>query len=210
MGSLIARKKAIMMIGRKSILPSEYQQVEYIEGTGTQYIQLPYGFDNTDTIIIDASINEINTDRFLVAPTTWNDNNNRFAIVGIYGSVYCIGYGNTSTGNTRLLPYTTNDYDVHRWTYNNYMFDMPELNLTKDARSYTFGGTTQNLKLFYGYARISAGKVAYYKHSKLNGNVYEFIPCYRKADGVVGLYDRINNVFYTNDGTGTFGKGSDV
>ena len=39
---------------------------------------------------------------------------------------------------------------------------------------------------------------------------YEFIPCYRKADNVAGLYDLVNGVFYTNAGSGTFAVGSDV
>ena len=38
----------------------------------------------------------------------------------------------------------------------------------------------------------------------------EFIPCYRKQDGEIGLYDLINNQFYSNDGTGQFSKGADV
>ena len=34
--------------------------------------------------------------------------------------------------------------------------------------------------------------------------VRNLIPCYRNSDNVVGLYDIVNNVFYTNDGTGDF------
>ena len=37
-----------------------------------------------------------------------------------------------------------------------------------------------------------------------------FIPCYRKSDNVIGLYDLVEGTFYTNSGTGTFTKGSDV
>ena len=40
--------------------------------------------------------------------------------------------------------------------------------------------------------------------------VRDFIPCYRKSDGEIGLYDLVNNVFYTNKGTGTFLKGENV
>ena len=36
------------------------------------------------------------------------------------------------------------------------------------------------------------------------------IPCYRKADSVVGMYDTVAKVFRTNVGTGTFTKGADV
>ena len=34
--------------------------------------------------------------------------------------------------------------------------------------------------------------------------VKHFIPCYRNSDNKVGLYDIVNNVFYTNQGTGEF------
>ena len=40
--------------------------------------------------------------------------------------------------------------------------------------------------------------------------VREFIPCYRKADSVAGLYDLANNTFYTNAGSGVFVVGPDV
>jgi hypothetical protein len=45
-----------------------------------------------------------------------------------------------------------------------------------------------------------------------NGDVpvAELIPCYRKSDLVAGLYDRVNDVFYTNAGTGAFIVGPDV
>ena len=38
----------------------------------------------------------------------------------------------------------------------------------------------------------------------------KFIPCYRKSDDVIGMYDVVNGVFYTNAGTGTFTKGNDI
>ena len=34
--------------------------------------------------------------------------------------------------------------------------------------------------------------------------VRDFIPCIRKQDNKPGLYDIVNNVFYTNQGTGEF------
>lgn len=43
-----------------------------------------------------------------------------------------------------------------------------------------------------------------------NGSkVRDMIPCYRKLDNVIGMYDLVNNVFYTNQGTGSFAKGND-
>lgn len=40
--------------------------------------------------------------------------------------------------------------------------------------------------------------------------VRDFVPCYRKSDNVIGLYDKVNRQFYTNAGTGIFSKGDDV
>ena len=44
-----------------------------------------------------------------------------------------------------------------------------------------------------------------------NGNlIRDFVPCVRKSDNEPGLYDRVNNVFYTNAGSGTFLKGNNA
>ena len=40
--------------------------------------------------------------------------------------------------------------------------------------------------------------------------VREYVPCYRESDNEIGLYELVNNVFYTNNGTGTFNKGNDI
>ena len=37
-----------------------------------------------------------------------------------------------------------------------------------------------------------------------------FVPCYRKNDDVIGLYDTVTSQFFTNEGTGSFEKGSDI
>ena len=40
--------------------------------------------------------------------------------------------------------------------------------------------------------------------------VRDFIPSYRVSDGEIGLYDLVNDEFYSNKGTGTFIKGNDI
>ena len=41
-------------------------------------------------------------------------------------------------------------------------------------------------------------------------DVFNPVPCYRKSDGVIGMYDTVKGKFYTNQGTGAFTKGADV
>lgn len=45
--------------------------------------------------------------------------------------------------------------------------------------------------------------------SRKNEVVREYIPCYRKSDGVVGLYEKFTGTFLTTE-TGAFTKGADV
>lgn len=208
---MMAIRRRVLMASKKR-LPSEYQEVEWIQSTEEkQFILLPYGFEKTDAVTITASIGtEYQTDRFIIAPTTWNNNSNRFAMVGVYTFRYCVGYGNRATGASCLAPVTPNDGNMHTWTFANKIFEITDLGLSINVSDVLFGRVTYNLKLFYGYNKNTNGKLSYYKHVKLNGEVYEFIPCYRKADAEIGLYDIANNVFYTNDGTGTFLKGADV
>lgn len=40
--------------------------------------------------------------------------------------------------------------------------------------------------------------------------VADLVPCYRKADGEIGMYDIVSNTFFTNVGTGTFTKGGNA
>ena len=43
-----------------------------------------------------------------------------------------------------------------------------------------------------------------------NGLAYNLIPCYRKSDNAIGMYDTVSKTFYGNSGTGTFEKGPEV
>lgn len=44
-----------------------------------------------------------------------------------------------------------------------------------------------------------------------SGSVFaDLVPCYRRADGIIGMFDMIAGVFHTNGGTGTFTKGEDL
>lgn len=55
--------------------------------------------------------------------------------------------------------------------------------------------------------RNSNFRFSRFEITKNNELVRDFIPVQRKSDNVLGLYDLVNDVFYTNDGTGTFTAG---
>jgi hypothetical protein len=192
-------------------LPEEYQRVEYIESSGTQFIRLPFGFSPSDEIYTKMAIDtSMGSDMFMVCPQTWNNNNNRFGIIGVnMPKKFIVAYGNLSTGVTVMAAQTTNDGLLHKYGYKNKLFWSDDLAIAYGPGAATFGADTSNLKLFYGYNANTKGKIAYYVHKKENTSVALYA-CYRKADGVIGLYDADNDVFYTNDGTGSFTKGADI
>lgn len=197
-------------------LPEEYQRVEYIESSGTQFIELPIGFYPTDKISIKGANPNVNSaDKYLVSPKRWNNDNNRFAMFGFNRdeqntNTYILGYGNLGTGHTSYKMAITPNSDFHRFHYADRISVCPDLAIAIGVANIVFGSETANLKLFYGYNSNTAGKICYYIHEKADGRKIALFACYRKADGVIGMYDVENDVFYTNDGTGGFTKGQDI
>ena len=53
-------------------------------------------------------------------------------------------------------------------------------------------------------------KIYYQKIWNNDVLIRNFIPCYRKSDDKPGMYDTVNDTFYTNAGTGEFVVGGDV
>lgn len=58
--------------------------------------------------------------------------------------------------------------------------------------------------------RKSNTKCAYFQIYDGETLECDLVPCYRKSDGVIGMYDLVSDNFLTNVGTGTFTKGADV
>ena len=93
---------------------------------------------------------------------------------------------------------------------------------TKVSSVYT--GTSESLPIFAwryvdGYTTVSAiytfpdscfAKIYSVKFSEQGNLLRDMIPCYRKTDNVAGMYDIVNDVFYTNQGTGVFAVGADI
>jgi len=190
-------------------LPAEYQRVEYIQSSGTQYIQLPIGFTPADEIHMMGAINNTtNSEKALVCPASYNTDNNRFAICASNGSKFMCAYGNVSTSNSAMG--TNRDTLIHDWSYRNGFFISESAKSAYGVGNASFGTENPNVRLFYGFNAASAGKIRYYVHKKAGDTGVALYACYRKADGVIGLYDVDNDVFYTNAGTGTFTKGADL
>lgn len=190
-------------------LPSIYQEVEYIESTGTQFIDLSFGFYITDEIQMRGAMTKTFQDKYLVAPKQWNTDNNRFAMFGgLGGFMFCLGQ--QGTPNNILTPTMQPDSNFHTISYANKIFTVVDTGSIADMTTKSFGSETANIRLFYGYSSNTHGKIASYHHEKADGTEVNLIPCYRKSDNEIGMYDTVTKTFYVNSGTGEFIVGPDV
>lgn len=190
-----------------NILPKEYTQVDYIESSGTQYIDTGVNADNKLDTILDMAF---------TSPTSSNQNVGAILIDGSTTVRYHILCDSSQNNNFRM--YAKINYvgvgtlDANRHTFE---FDCTNGKVYFDGTAYNKDTTNFDVGLnFWLFGRNSTSTI-YYSNVKQYGCkmyynnvlVRDFIPCFRNTDNEVGLYDLVNNVFYTNQGTGTFTYG---
>ena len=194
-------------------LPSEYQAVEYIESSGTQYIDTNYVPNQNTKVSVDFQ-NVVSNENFTILGARNTPNAPRKGImvgVGVSYTKFVSMFGDVSE-NIQLSDNNLNKNNVevskNGYYFNGNLITTPSQdNWTINQAIYLFAmhqGDGTSITLF-AKTKMYACKIW-----ESNVLVRNFIPCYRKSDNVIGLYDLVNNVFYTNAGTGTFNKGNDV
>ena len=202
-------------------LPDDYQEVEYIETTGTQYIDTTLSVQDGYKIICSASFAN-GSNKNLSGIQTGGGAKRAFGpwAASQTSSLFSLGIGVGGAVNTDKL-YTIDQ----RYTFEaNLDAINPYLKIDGVSAVFTAspGGALSsaipNGNIFL-FALNNNGTVATQFVGKVYGNVKlyvgnilkrDFIPCYRKSDNEIGLFDIVNQIFYTNTGTGIFIKGSNV
>lgn len=189
---------------------SDYTMIEYINFTAGQLINsgvIPTR-DTTTQVTFKTSTNG-----------TW-----------LFGSRS--GYGTTDTyamhlytaGNSLWFQIASSSTPQQSYNYSgnkvtvkvdkNYMWvNGTQLNSTAFSSS---GFTTSSWPLYFGGInengsgtdRPFTGQIYDIKIWQGSTLVRDYVPCVRNSDGVAGLYDKVENKFYTNSGTGSFGSGA--
>ena len=190
-----------------SLLPNGFTQVEYIQSTGTQYIDTGAQIFNKDSheIVMDMTPTEFYNYNQLFG-STCDDNTFEAWIYstgnlnGRYNGAY-YGYQNALTVNTRyLISHSKQGANLYRFVDGTLV--------SGGATNATTSTTTATLTLFksgsdYSKFKLYASKI--YANGEL---VRDFVPCINNSTGKAGLYDLITNTFYGNDGTGDFVAGN--
>ena len=185
-------------------LPSDYIQLEYIQSSGSQYIDT--GFKpNQDTKI------SITVD-FPLSGTTWlygsrtSAGSNSLGFLCEGNSKYRFDYASsTNELATKPTGKFTIDSDKNKCYING------ELVFTA---TYTTFASPVNMYIFNNNnnGSLSGGSSAKLYNCSIYDNgvlIRNFIPC-KNESGTVGLYDSVNNQFYQNAGSGTFVAGPEI
>ena len=183
----------------KKTLPAGYTQLEYIEATGTQWINT--GVTGTARWEFDIRFKTGISHRQLMG---YGGDGQEYWGVQVHG-----GYGVHETGNLLLgIAAGNRDTIVHNYGENS------DYSIWIQNKSVTVGGGDVSAKQYQLFTIMSS--TGYTCHAKLwrckcvqGGKlIRDFIPAIRNSDGYVGLLDVVNNVFYGNSGSGKFVAGN--
>jgi hypothetical protein len=190
------------------VLPPGYTQLEYIESTGTQYIDTglvaPDGFSFLVDVFVDTS-NQNNP--YIVGSHNLSSPYGRNGVGLTQGAKWQLGLGDTYPTST-ATPVKGVRLTIDGSTVKGNSF--LKLNGTNIITSTDSSlRSSNNLLIFYNqYERNRGGQTLkgklYAISLTVSGVMHTYTPALRIADSKPGMYDIINNIFYTNQGTGEF------
>lgn len=205
----------IQSVGDYNGLPSNYTRLEYLESDSVHasaYINTNYQPNTNSTMFLDyqytsaqsrmaagARNESQNPKRYF----TINSGSNGTRMYGAYGSSgnYQVDNMTTDRVTTQIGPdgifyngvlkYTPTETDLEEWTLN------------EKATLFAVMQDTNDVRLF---ASVKIYECKIWDNSTL---VRDFIPC-KNDSNVLGMYDKVNGVFYSNSGTGDFIAGPEL
>lgn len=194
-------------------LPNAYQEVEYISSNGGQYIDTGFIPDNNTAVEVKFKAST-NTDNGWVFGAREAADTKCFAVIlhkgsysypqdirSDYGTSTPLNY-NSGINLTNNIVTVLKDKNVvyvngvQRLTHTVQTFTCPVSMYLFKINSANGGNHNSYTTMYYAKIWDSGTLIRYY------------IPCYRKSDNAIGMYDLVNNTFA--EGVGTFTKGNDV
>lgn len=197
------------------LLPEEYTQLEYIESTGTQYIDT--GVVPADNIGFSITL-KLNTTPSNQAIFGAREGTNRL-FVGARLSTDIVYYGFAGDINVNSGVVWENASPTNKNTI--------EVNLNNSRVALLNGSQSRSLNtlnhVFSSSTTLaifgcnSSGSVTIYPQkvygcqiSQGTTLIHDLIPCKRNADNLTGMYDLVSGTLFANAGTGAFTMGAAV
>ena len=181
-------------------LPSGYKRLEYIQSSGTQYIDTGIAPSRTLNVVTTFTVNDDGWNNYSIFGSAWSESG--FMVDALSGGkvvFYSKGYGkqvSANVGSPNTIECSQSEFVVNGTSY---------------QMTGTGAESTNNIFIFWVGNQAytdNRGRMKLYSFQMYdNGTIVrDFIPC-KKPDGTIGLWDDVNSVFYGNAGTGTFTAG---
>ena len=188
--------------GISTTVPSGLVELEYIQSSGTQYINTGFNPNQNTKIELDVLSAEGTSSNIPYIFGTQDSSNNYFV------ATWVLGYGNGMV-TTGINLYDGKFHVVK--VENGALYKDGSIIAQRTVSSFSIGVpiflfavNSSRQSTGYGACKLRSCKI--YDNGTL---VRDFIPC-KNASGVIGLWDDVNSVFYQNAGTGTFTAGPAV
>lgn len=190
---------------------ADYTELEYIESTGTQYINTGFTVNQDTEVETEWQRTDITKAGFL--------------------------YGIIRTGNTQVISAYLNTTNSVAWRFSsssvnpvdNGFLDTDWHHTIQNKNGVTADGvlkaysdmvnfqTTEVLPIFCRYnvstsefVNGSTVRMKYYTIRQSGTVVFNGIAAKRKSDNAIGMYDTVSKTFFMNAGTGTFTAGAEI
>ena len=190
----------------KSRLPAGYTELEYIESTGTQYIDTGFAPNQDTRVVMDFEIEDgTTTSNIFGGRTSYKTNDFTFWLNN--ETSWLTNYNGTSTQMAVSTVNGRHTVDKNK--------NVTSIDGIKDTATYGSFQAPCNMFLFTmnqnGTAETRMVSMKLYSCQIYDNDtlIRDFVPC-TDASGTIGLYDMVNSVFYENAGTGVFTAGSEV
>ena len=188
-------------------LPAGYTELEYIESTGTQYIDTGVPLDAADKMTGKIAFTRLNSLSYIAGARGSNSKAIGYILYAslhqgltIYNSAWPEQGINISADEIvefeTVMGTTAQSFSVNGRS----VISSDAVNISSFLNTNTitlFGLRTE----YMSSAKIYSIKI--YRDSTLKR---DFVPA-KNSSGVIGMYDTVNNEFYTNQGTGEFTAG---
>lgn len=195
-------------------LPVGYQEVEYLQSSGTQYIELDEVLSTTGITVTAKYVINSNAPADSCVLGCYDSSSYNGYTIGFYNGTYvrqyiaqaAAAYSNVSNGSEAIVIMNNADGEV---VENDVVIDsvVPTGTIVSNTRFNLFGLYSAYGNQYAAYAKIFYVQIT----NKTSGDyIYNLVPCYRTSDNVAGMFDMVSETFLPNDGTGTFSVGADV
>lgn len=182
-------------------LPSGYTKLDYIESSGTQYINTGFKPNQNTRCVID--IENLSSAQAAFFGARASQTAASFTYFSLTATTGRSDYGSSKQSMT--FTNTVGRYTVDQ---NKNVCTANGVTATGTANTFQLTNNLYLMAVNQADAAIQNAKLKLYS-AKVYDNgtlVRDFIPC-KNASGAIGLWDNVNSVFYANAGTGTFSTG---